>query len=194
MYTREMIPFVRHGQTLSGLEERFEGRSDSSLTDFGREQVEMVGTYLKTLDIDRLLVSPRGRAIETATILGTLLENSFIIEGRIAEVCYGDWEKKKRSELVDTVEWAERERNFFRFVHPGSYESIHGESYAQMYDRVVPLLQALAEERTNICVVSHSGILRCARKFFDMIGDEEFQRSKFENSVLYQVKKTRGFI
>jgi len=61
---------IRHGQSefnvVYGATRQDPGIEDPSLTEMGREQARALGPALKTLEIDRLLVSPYTRTLETA--------------------------------------------------------------------------------------------------------------------------------
>lgn len=59
---------VRHGETWANAEQRYLGSLDPGLTELGRQQAEVLGEYLPK-KLDALVVSPRIRATETASIL-----------------------------------------------------------------------------------------------------------------------------
>lgn len=64
---------VRHGETWANAEQRYLGSLDPSLTERGREQAQALGVNLPN-DLDALVVSPRLRAMETASILNEKLK------------------------------------------------------------------------------------------------------------------------
>lgn len=59
---------VRHGETWANAEQRYLGSLDPGLTELGRRQAVALGEYLPK-NLDALVVSPRIRATETASIL-----------------------------------------------------------------------------------------------------------------------------
>lgn len=59
---------VRHGETWANAEQRYLGSLDPGLTEPGRRQAVALGEYLPK-NLDALVVSPRIRATETASIL-----------------------------------------------------------------------------------------------------------------------------
>ncbi|MHC6225097.1 histidine phosphatase family protein [Pseudomonas sp. X10] len=63
---------VRHAETWANAEHRYLGSLDPSLTERGREQAQALGGNLPH-DLDTLVVSPRLRATETASILNEKL-------------------------------------------------------------------------------------------------------------------------
>lgn len=64
---------VRHGETWANAEQRYLGSLDPSLTERGRKQAQALAEQLpKNLEV--LIVSPRLRAVETASILNEKLK------------------------------------------------------------------------------------------------------------------------
>jgi probable phosphoglycerate mutase len=59
---------VRHGETWANAEKRYLGSLDPALTERGREQAQALEVNLPK-NLDALVVSPRLRARETASIL-----------------------------------------------------------------------------------------------------------------------------
>ena len=57
---------VRHGETLSNLEGRIQGQSNSHLSPLGIRQCQAVADVLGTLTIDAVVASPLERAMESA--------------------------------------------------------------------------------------------------------------------------------
>jgi 2,3-bisphosphoglycerate-dependent phosphoglycerate mutase len=68
--------FLRHGESVGNVEERFQGQSDYPLTDAGRAQAHaLAGRWRSEGEcFDLVLSSPLGRARETAEILGAALD------------------------------------------------------------------------------------------------------------------------
>ncbi len=187
-----MLIFARHGETVAGVEGRFEGFSDSPLTEKGKKQAELLGEYLKNKKSLKILVSPRGRAVATARIVAGILGIDFQIDERLIEVCYGSWETKKINTLKDFPLWKQREEDFFRFRHPGFYHTFPGESYEDLYQRLLPVFSELENLNQAVILIAHSGVLRCARRFFEKIDDDTFKKSKFPNSVFFSIEKENG--
>jgi probable phosphoglycerate mutase len=59
---------VRHGETWANAEQRYLGSLDPELTELGRQQAQALAGHLPK-NLDALIVSPRLRAKETASIL-----------------------------------------------------------------------------------------------------------------------------
>lgn len=188
-YTISMIIFARHGETVAGVEDRYVGRADSPLTEKGKRQAKLLGEYFLRKKPSQILVSPRGRAIATAEIASGILGVTYQVDDRLAEICYGSWELKTHAECRKSPLWEERERDFFYFRHPGFYQESAGESYEELYNRLVNVYSELEKTNGLTLIVAHSGVLRCARKYFENVDSRTFMHSKFENSVFLSVEK-----
>lgn len=61
--------FMRHGLTEMNVAGKWSGRTETSLTDEGREQAKRAGITAKHLQIDAIVCSTMERAVETAEIV-----------------------------------------------------------------------------------------------------------------------------
>jgi ribonuclease H / adenosylcobalamin/alpha-ribazole phosphatase len=85
---------VRHGETPRSLAKRFSGSGgeDVPLTDRGRLQAEAVAAALVGRGVDALVTSPLRRTRETAAILSDVLGIAPVVEDRLAETAFGEWD------------------------------------------------------------------------------------------------------
>jgi probable phosphoglycerate mutase len=95
---------VRHGETEWNRERRLQGRFDSPLTELGRSQARGAAAILLRLlgpepDVD-LIVSPRGRAVATATFIADALRLLPRIDERLVEATMGAWDGLTRAEIA----------------------------------------------------------------------------------------------
>ena len=98
------IYLVRHGQTIWNECGRLQGAMDSPLTERGRSQAIDMGKSLAKLlgpEVEAtLVVSPLGRAQETAALLATARRyDPIVVESRIREVSLGAWDGLSREEI-----------------------------------------------------------------------------------------------
>jgi probable phosphoglycerate mutase len=68
-----LVFLARHGQTRWNVERRRQGRLDSALTSAGVEQAQRHASVLQGRGIDGVFVSPQGRAVATAGVIGEAL-------------------------------------------------------------------------------------------------------------------------
>jgi broad specificity phosphatase PhoE len=155
---------VRHGQTVSNLENRWQGATDSPLTEFGRQQARDVAIRLLEKDFggvfDCALVSPLGRARQTFTemqsVLGPLEMN---LDARIQERDVGVLAGHLTADLPRLFPAEVRER----LERPMEWHPEGGESSLQFVRRVRAIVaewhRTYAGKR--VLVVTHGGV--CAQ-------------------------------
>ena len=138
-----MLLLARHGQTDWNAEKRLQGRTEVPLNDAGREQARALAGALEAERAvsGRALVSPLGRARDTAAILESLLPAlSFEVEPRLVELDLGDWEGRLESDLAADARYQAFRSDPLRNPAPG------GEGAIDVARRVAPLLDSIAAE------------------------------------------------
>jgi probable phosphoglycerate mutase len=184
--------FCRHGETLANLEDKFQGVSDTELTEKGKNQAHRLNTYLKTLpQVDKFIISPFPRVISTYKIASEGIDAEVMQEEAIREMSYGDFETKPRHEIDKSV-LEEREKDRFNYSHPGHHNNIPGDSYATLYKRIASFLDDLTEETNNdktIVLISHQGVLVCVRKYFLGLSDKDAGSLRVPNNEIFIVTK-----
>ena len=106
MYTSIMddgtrIIIVRHGQTVSNSEHKFDGQQDTPLSPLGRKQIDELSKKLKTIKFDLIVSSPLSRARNTANAIANEqnYEKSIDIEPSFLEIDCGNCTGMLRSEI-----------------------------------------------------------------------------------------------
>ena len=159
-----MIYVVRHGETEWNAIDKVLGRTDIPLNDKGREQARKAARSLKDAKIDVFLVSPLLRTRQTADAICEETGLGYDVDDRLIEVDFGSFEGVNRFD----EEYQAAKRAFFA-RYPG------GESYFDMAARVFPLIKELeAMEGKNALLVTHGGICRIIRSYYEDMGNEEF--------------------
>lgn len=150
--------FIRHGQTDGDVEGILQGHTDSPLNDTGRKQATKAVSTISKLPIDIIVVSNLARAKETADIINEKSQVPIIVDPRIAERNFGDWDGKLISKLTE-------EQKKTRATAPEKVEK-GGESYKKLTNRVI---ESIAEHLTNnpnknILFVSHGTVYTALHK------------------------------
>lgn len=159
------IYLLRHGETEWNVELRMQGGLDSPLTARGREQAVAMGRGLAAaLRRDRVapaacdwIASPRGRARETALLVGEMLETdggppaSWREDARIAELRYGAWEGRTWHEVERELPGA---RSAWA-ADPLGFTPPDGETHAELAARVRRFLDDLLAAPRPTVVVGH---------------------------------------
>ncbi len=86
------IVLVRHGETAWNTEEIFRGQADVPLSDYGLEQAERLGEYLKDEKIDIIYSSPLQRAVQTAGAIASRQNIDLNIVGNLNDIDFGEWQ------------------------------------------------------------------------------------------------------
>jgi len=162
--TAPLIYFIRHGQTDWNAEMRLQGQQDIALNVRGRDQARRNGGVLAELldEPERFdfLASPLQRVRETMEIVRGQLGlpvGGYIVEARLREIAFGDWEGWTWTELAASVPdlLEARAQDPFNFRPPGD-----AETYGDVTCRLVEVYNALQRDTV---IVSHGGVSRCIR-------------------------------
>ena len=152
------IYLIRHGETNWNLEERFQGITNTELTENGIEQGQKLANRLKETEIENIYTSPLDRARITAEFIGDKTNNAVIISDDFKEVCFGDWEGLTTSEIFNKYKWSKD-----WFINPTQYQIPNADNLDEEKNRLKEKLIEIAEsnksKKPNI-IVSHAGIIR----------------------------------
>ena len=148
---------TRHGETVSNAAKRYQGHSDSPLTETGRKQVSSLGSRMAKMEFDALISSDLGRAQETASIIAGHTGHSVQTDSRLRERNYGVLEGLTVPEIsAGHSEVLERlDANDPDYIIPD------GESHRQHYQRNVAVIEELLSGKygVRIALVVHGGVL-----------------------------------
>jgi phosphoserine phosphatase len=156
-----LIYFVRHGQTPSNAEKRFQ-TAETPLSAEGEIQANKIAERLKHLDIDEIWTSPMRRAQHTAEIINQyhqvpLTEKPELKELKRATVFEGKLVSDPSIQHIKDKILEKSEDPFF------AYED--GESLAVLVDRakrVISELEQYADQKNEnniLCVTTHGIVL-----------------------------------
>lgn len=166
---------TRHGETMRNAEQRILGRTDDPLSEKGKQQAAELAEKMKDIDIDMIFTSPLSRAKETAQTIADVKGMSLIVDDRLIETDFGDFEGRPRN--LEEYQAAKRD-HFKRYPK--------GESYFDIAYRVYDFLFMLKREYSDkkVLVVAHGGICRIICNYFYDMENEEFVRHAFPNCGL----------
>lgn len=166
---------TRHGETLRNAEQRVLGRTDDPLSSKGKMQAAELAEKMKDIQIDAIFTSPLSRAKETAQAVADSKGMSLIVDDRLIETNFGDFEAVPRY----SKEFQDAKRDYFK-RYP------NGESYFDMAYRIYDFLFMLKREYGDkrVLVVSHGGVCRIICNYFYDMENEEFVTHAFPNCGL----------
>jgi probable phosphoglycerate mutase len=128
------------------------------LSEVGRRQALLLAKRLQPLSIEALYSSPLVRALETAGLIGQATGREPVVDGRLVELSYGEWEGRTYEESKRTAPGIYRAWE----ADPAGQAPPGGESGAQLMIRVIPFLREVAERHAegNVVVVCHRTLCR----------------------------------
>lgn len=153
------ILITRHGQTVTNVEGRFCGHSETTLTDLGREQARALAARLDGIEVHAAYTSDFGRAIETAALA---LEGRDVVpvpDAALRELHYGEWELQKGGSVARR--WPEQHK-LMRSRDPG-WRPPGGEDVRDVRDRTFAALQRIMRRHKNqtVLIVTHGTAINC---------------------------------
>lgn len=156
------VYFIRHGETEWNKRGLIQGSSDIPLNDYGRELAEITEEGLKDIPFHQIFTSPYIRAQETASILSQKRNLPILIDSRIKEFGFGEYEGKSLNEMHDNPEFKKFWKCFEapeEYIPEGSaesYESLLFRTKHFLTENILPF----AEEDKNIMIVAHGAVNR----------------------------------
>ena len=186
------IYFVRHGQTVWNVEKRFQGLSDSPLTELGITQAKLLSEKLKDIKFDKFYSTSLKRANDTANyIKGNRKQEVEIFDGFV-EISMGDMEGIKQEDFKKL--YPEQVKNFFFNQLEYDPSSFGGESFLEVRERVIRGLNKFIELNKNyerVLVVSHGATLKTllhyiSGKDISTLSDEAIPKNTSYTIVKYQ--------
>ena len=140
---------IRHGQTVTNLEQRWTGQSEVALTEQGRREAEEIAPILAEIPFNKVFSSDLSRAVITQQLA---------LPGYTAE----------QTKLLREFDVGSLEGKLFAEVpveQRKSYEYYGGESVKDVCDRVRQFLKSLeGQPWENVAAFAHNGILGCAMR------------------------------
>ena len=183
-----LIYLTRHGETHYNRQNRFNGRTDSPLTEVGVAEAHRQGRVLsKVIEPEsglRIVSSPLGRAVHTAEIIRDQMRmtgQEIQTDPRLTEISFGEWEGLTIEEIRARFpgEWERRHQNMWTYVVPG------GESYEMVARRATSWLR---EAQGPMLVVTHGGVERILRGLYGRLPTGEIGHLPEPQDVLFQLK------
>jgi broad specificity phosphatase PhoE len=150
---RLRLTLVRHGVTEWNTLGRWQGFSDTPLSDTGRAQAQQLQPRLARQDFDLVYSSDLQRAADTARLAGL----QPILEPRLREIHFGQLEGTTNRELQNNPDLAVGLGQWRK--NPLTTRLPNGESYSDMLERVLDWLKDLPASG-NVIAFSHSGVIK----------------------------------
>ncbi len=182
---------VRHGETESNVERRYQGWSESPLSRAGIWQAEKAAHFLGRKNISGLYCSDLNRAFHTARVIGSSSGLKPEVTPLLREIHFGRWEGMTFDEIER--QWGDQIRLWLD--DPFNRSAPGGETLDQVCDRMKSFLEHIdeqANEGKSIVAVSHGGSIRAL--LFNVLGMDtaSFWDLKVANASISLVCKENG--
>jgi alpha-ribazole phosphatase len=176
---------VRHGETEWNAENRMCGRTDVPLSEAGRWQAKSLAARLTPIPYEALYSSPLERALETAHLIAESVGLQPILDERLVELDYGQWEGKTLAEIMSNDPKTLRAWD----ADPGQVAPPGGESGLEAQQRVVSFLDFLAagHPQGHVLVVFHKTVCRLAMCHVLGMSPSEYRRRLVVNNAAVSI-------
>ena len=173
---------IRHGETLSNIEQIYQGQGDSPLSELGVSESRDLSGALKKEDFSAVYSSCLTRSNETAKLIAGPHRKEVVKVSELKERFYGDWEglnfeeiKKKYPKVYGS--WLE---------NPAKTAIPKAEALEELQKRGVSAIEKLIDKHKGqtICVVGHGGINRTILFHYMNLELNNFWRIKQDNCCI----------
>lgn len=153
--TATYVLLARHPETEANLEHRFLGIGDSPYTAKGAEQADQLVDCIVAWKPDRVLASPRRRALEVASRVTERTGAELLPRDGIAEVDFGPAEGLTYDEIV-------RKGIPMDYLGGPADRSPYGagEGWDAFSERVVMVGEEVVAKPGRVAIVTHGGVVR----------------------------------
>lgn len=152
---------VRHGESEGNKRHSFLGHTDLPLTEKGHMQAEAAANYFEKIPIDVIYSSDLQRAYMTAEHIAEKKGLGIIADSNMREIYAGEWENQLFEDIAVNFK-----KDFDVWKNDiGESRCTGGESFKELYDRIISELTRIAElnDGLTVCVATHATPIRCAR-------------------------------
>ena len=179
---------MRHGQADNNVNRILVGRHiESHLTEYGKRQVLDTAKYLGEISINKVLVSPVVRTIETAEIVCEYLGLDYQIDERLYEIELGRLVGMNYEEII--LKYGNLFLEFYT-ENEAALTPYGVESFASIKQRIKNILDEMAETYSdrNVLMISHLDPIKAAIAIILDLKPESLYKWQIRNASLTILK------
>ncbi len=179
---------IRHGETESNKEKRYQGWMESPLSPHGVRQAEKAGLFLGGKNIDGLFCSDLQRALHTARVIGASCGLEPAATALLREINFGRWEGLTYKEIE--AKWGDEISNWLD--DPFCRSAPGGETIVHVCQRMLSFLDDLAlnyPHCRSVAAVSHGGSIRAILQHVLKLDRDSFWDLKIDNASISLICK-----
>lgn len=163
-----------------------------NLSEKGRRESRIVSKHLQKIEFTHIYSSPISRCLQTIDPLTSAKPQiPLLLEERIQEMNYGDWNGKDLKSLSKKREWKSIQNQPSKFKFP------QGESFTQLRKRVQSFLNEVESKTGPILVVSHGDVIKMILTCTLELSTDNFQKFLIQPasiSIINYESKVRNLI
>ena len=163
------VSVVRHGESEGNLSGLYQGKEPGTdLTKNGQKQAKAAGRWLEPQNVSVIYCSPLARTRQTAEAIAKETGAKVIVDERLREVEFGEYEGKS----IDFSDLALVKAKRAHKLQTNSPETIHHfagmETWASSSGRIATFLKDILPKHRSehVCVVTHGDLCKGAKHFF----------------------------
>ncbi len=186
---KKYIYLLRHAQSEFNEKGIFQGRLDSDLTPLGYVQSRLSAQELIKENIQVIYSSPQRRAYKTALTIGDMLGLGVIVDDRLKEMSFGDYEGTQFWVMVQ-----ECKEIFLNWLsNPLKYPLPTQESMEEFEERVRSFVDRLIKDQhEKTLVVAHGGTLHAIVCLTLGLGLENLWNIHMDNAAITRLVYNDG--
>jgi broad specificity phosphatase PhoE len=177
---------TRHGVTESNKKKVYMGDSEEGLALDGIVQAKAVGKSLQDLGLKRIFSSPMKRALETAKIIGDILNTPVEVENDLAEMRLGAWkglteEEVSRQYPADYLLWNTR---------PADLTLPNRETLYEVQQRILQAIVRIKERSTTfpVLAVTHVTPIRSLIIHYQRLDMNVYRTINIQNLSVFRLR------
>ncbi len=182
---------IRHGETESNKQRRYQGWTESPLSGEGLRQAEKAGFFLAGQNLSGLYCSDLNRAFHTARVIGSSSGLQPVVTPLLREINFGHWEGL----TFDQIEARWGKEISLWLDDPFSRSAPGGETLAEVCSRMLNFLEELSgdgHEGKRIAAISHGGSIRALLFSVLDLNTTSFWDIKIDNASISLLRKEGG--
>jgi alpha-ribazole phosphatase len=182
------IYLVRHGETESNKERRYQGWTESPLSELGLRQAEKAAHFLAARGINELYCSDLNRALHTARVIGANCGVKPVVTPLLREIHFGQWEGLTFEEIEK--DWG---AEISRWLDDPFHKSAPGgETLGEVCSRMSTFINHLIAQNKanrNLVLVSHGGSIRALLYNLLKLDRASFWDIKIDNASISLIRR-----
>jgi len=174
---------IRHGETASNAELRYQGINDTPLDPLGLRQAQRLAAFLKSASFDKIYASDLDRAYTTAKIIAKPRRLAVQKLREFRERDFGCWENMLFKDIR-----AKYDKSYRAWLRTPAVKIKNAETFSSLKKRVLKGLGKVlkhAGQDENIVIVAHGGPNRVIlMHFLGLHKPQDFWKLKQDNACL----------